>query len=70
MKEPRVIEIIECYKKNNLVGVYAYLTQDDMIIDEKSWAAQIKKLIENNSYHTAKDMIELVAYKFTNLKLK
>ena len=68
MIEPRVIEIIENYQKGNLKKVYEYLTQPDMVVDENSWANQIKKMIENKQFETAKQTIELVAYKFIKSK--
>ena len=68
MIEPRVIEIIENYQKGNLKKVYEYLTKPDMVVDENSWANQIKKMIENKQFETAKQTIELVAYKFIKSK--
>lgn len=68
MKEPRVIKIIEHYQRGNLKQVYEYLIQPDMVIDENSWANQIKNYIENKQFETAKAAIEMVAYKFIKLK--
>jgi hypothetical protein len=66
MREPRVIEIVEAYSKDNLKGVVNYLSQPDMRIDPNTWAGQVKKLIEDEYYYSAKLLIETVAYKFTN----
>ena len=67
MKEPRVKDIIESYKTGNIVKVYEYLSQENMTVDPSTWAGQIKKLIENKQFITAKQMIELIAYKFLNI---
>lgn len=66
-KSPRVKHIIETYKKENLVGVLEYLTQEDMIVDPSTWAFNLKETIESEQYHTAKQLIEIVMYKFVNL---
>jgi len=68
MKEPRVKDIIKEYKENNITGVYKYLSQDDIIVDSSTWAGKIKKLIENKQIYSAKQLIELVSYKFLNIK--
>jgi hypothetical protein len=64
MKEPRVKELILAYKKNNLKGVYEYLTQEGMVVDPSTWSGRIKKLIDAELYLTAKEEIELIGYKF------
>ena len=64
MKEPRVKNIVSIYKDQNLKGVYEFLNQEDMVIDPSSWSGNIKHLIENKQFETAKQIIELVAYKF------
>jgi hypothetical protein len=66
MKEPRVKEIIKIYEKGNIKKVHEYLTQEDMIIDPSTWAGKIKKMIEAEQYNSAKQIIELTAYKFIN----
>lgn len=68
MIEPRVIEIIQNYQSGNLKKVYEYLTQPNMAVEENSWANQIKTMIENKQFETAKQTIELVAYKFVKSK--
>ncbi|MCK9446486.1 hypothetical protein M0Q50_06405 [bacterium] len=68
MIEPRVKDIIEMYKDGNLLQVYIYLTSEDMIVDPSTWSGNIKKMIENKQYESAKQIIELTAYKFLNLK--
>jgi hypothetical protein len=68
MKEPRVIEIIENYSKGNLKQVSEYLMQPDMIVDPNTWAGQLKKLIEDEEFFTAKTLIETTAYKFIKIK--
>ena len=67
MKEPRVKEIVEEYRKHNLKGVYMYLTQEGMVVDPNTWSGKIKNLIEAKKYLTAKEEIELVGYKFFTL---
>jgi len=67
MKEPRVKEIIESYKTGNIIKVYEYLTQENMTVDSSTWAGQIKKLIENKQFFVVQQMIELIAYKITNI---
>lgn len=69
MKEPRVIELIQNYEKGNLKQVMEYLTQSDMIVDPNTWAGQIKKLIEEEKYFSAKLLIETTSYKFKNIKI-
>lgn len=64
MKEPRVLDIITNYQKGNLNKVYDYLTQESMVVDPSTWAGQIKRLIEDKQFITAKEMIEITAYKF------
>jgi len=64
MKEPRVKDIVKNYQQGNLKQVYEYLIQDGMIVDPSTWSGQIKKLIEDKNFITAKEMIELTAYKF------
>lgn len=64
MKTPRVKQILKVYQKNGLTEVYSYLTQEDMVVDPESWAGQIKQLIENKYYYTAKTSIETLLYKF------
>jgi len=64
MKEPRVKDIVKNYQKGNLKQVYDYLTQEDMIVDPSTWSGQVKRLIEDKQFITAKEMIELTAYKF------
>ncbi len=69
MREPRVIEVIENYKKGNLRQVYEYLTQVDMRVDLNTWSGKVKQMIENEEFFSAKALIETVAYKFyTNIK--
>lgn len=67
MKEPRVKEIIEAYKKGNIEYVRDYLTQNDMVVDPSTWAGYVKNLIDNKQYLTAKQTIELTGYKFLKL---
>lgn len=67
MKEPRVKEIINTYKKENISGVYKYLTQDNINVDSSTWCGNIKKLIEEKKIYTAKQLIELLVYKFTKI---
>ena len=64
MKGPRVKEVLEEYRHDNLRGVYLYLTQKDIKIEPDTWCEKIKLLIENKRYITAQQEIELVAYKF------
>jgi len=64
MKEPRVKDIIKNYQKGNLKQVYEYLTQEGMIVDPSTWSGQIKKMIEDEQFNTAKQLIEVTAYKF------
>ncbi len=68
MRYARVKEIITNYINGNLSEVYKYLTSPDIIIEPNSWAKKIKIAIENKQFETAKNMIELVAYKFYYLK--
>jgi hypothetical protein len=68
MKEPRVIEVIENYKKGNLKQVYEYLTQEDMRVDQNTWSGKIKKMIEDEEFYSAKILIESIAYKFIDNK--
>ena len=63
MKQPRVKELIEEYQRDNLRGVYLYLTQKDMNVDPDTWCGNIKTLIENKQFITAQQEIELIAYK-------
>lgn len=67
MKEPRVKDILLNYKKGNLKRVYEYLNESDMIVDPSTWAGQIKNLLDNKQFLTAKTLIETTAYKFYNL---
>lgn len=67
MKTPRVKHIIQSYKTGNIISVYKYLTQENMIVDSNTWAGQVKQLIENGQFYTAKQIIELIAYKLTNI---
>jgi hypothetical protein len=64
MKEPRVKDIIKNYQEGNIMQVHEYLSQDNMIVDSSSWAGQLKQLIDNKQYFAAKQIIELIAYKF------
>jgi len=64
MKEPRVHDIIKNYKQGNLKQVYEYLTMADMQVDPSTWAGQVKSLIENNEFYSAKILIETTGYKF------
>lgn len=66
MKEPRVKSVIKNYQQGNLLQVYTYLTEPDMVVDPSTWSGQIKKLIEDEHYNTAKELIEITAYKFIN----
>jgi len=66
LQHPRVKDIIKQYMDGNLQLVYDYLNQPNMIVDSSTWAGNIKNLIEEKNYHTAKSLIELVAYKFYN----
>ena len=68
MNEPRVKNIIKNYAKGNLNQVYEYLTQPNMVVDPSTWCGRIKQLIEDKHYNTAKEIIELIAYKFIKLK--
>jgi hypothetical protein len=68
MKEPRVKQIIKNYKEGNIEKVYEYLSQSDMIVDPSTWSGQIKKMIENKQFITAKQTIELIAYKLIKIK--
>jgi len=68
MKEPRVRNIIKKYKEGNIEKVYEYLSDSNIAIDPSTWAGQIKKMIENKQYVTAKKTIELISYKFLKLK--
>jgi len=67
MKEPRVKDIITIYQKDNLKGVHEYLIHPDMTVDPSTWSGNIKSLIENKHFQTAKEIIELTAYKFLKL---
>jgi hypothetical protein len=62
--EPRVKKVIQNYQKGNIKQVYEYLNQSNMNVDPSTWAGQIKQLIENKEYLTAKALIETTAYKF------
>jgi hypothetical protein len=64
MKEPRVKTVVKNYERGNLKKVYEYLTQPDMVVDPSTWSGQVKRLIEEEQFVTAKDLIELVGYKF------
>ena len=66
MKEPRVKELLKNYEKGNLKQVYEYLTQSGMTIDSSTWSGQVKKMIEDKQFISAKALIETVAYKFKN----
>ena len=68
MREPRVKDIIKNYQKGNLKQVYEYLIQPGMIVDPSTWSGQIKKMIEDQEFLTAKMIIEFTAYKFINTK--
>jgi len=61
---PRVRDIIYHYIRGNLKEVNDYLTQPQMAVDSSTWSGQIKKMIENKQFITAKETIEFVAYKF------
>jgi hypothetical protein len=39
-----------------------------MIVDPSTWSGQIKKMIEDQEFLTAKMIIEFTAYKFINIK--
>lgn len=67
MKAPRVKEIIKIYKEKNLAGVYHYLNDPDMQVDPSTWSGNLKQTIENKQFESAKQIIELVGYKFLNL---
>lgn len=67
MKEPRVKELINAYQQGNIIKVKEYLEQTDMIVDPSTWSGRIKKLIDNENYQTAKQIIELTAYKVLNI---
>jgi hypothetical protein len=67
MKEPRVKELIKAYQQGNIIKVKEYLEQDEMIIDPSTWSGYVKKLIDNEHYETAKQTIELTAYKFLKI---
>lgn len=64
MKRPRVKDIILHYTKGNLQEVYKYLNDEDITIDPSTWAGSLKENIENKEFETAKQKIELIAYKF------
>lgn len=64
--EPRVQEIVENYAQGNLAQVYEYLTLEGMIVDPSTWAGRLKMMIEQHRYATAKNSIELIAYKLLN----
>ena len=64
MKEPRVRIIVNKYMQGNLVKVYDYLTESDIVVDPSTWAGRVKQTIEKKEFKTAKAMIEIVAYKF------
>ena len=64
MKEPRVKDILENYKKGNLNQVYIYLTQPEMQVDPSTWSGQILRLLEDKKYNTVKELIEITFYKF------
>ena len=69
MKEPRVKKIISEYKHGNLAKVYEYLTEPNMVVDPSTWCGQIKKMIEDKNFESAKQLIEITGYKFIyNLK--
>jgi len=63
-KSPRIKHIIYTYEHENIKGVLEYLTQPDMIVDPSTWSYNLKCIIENEQYHTARQIIELIAYKF------
>mgnify|MGYP006916454555 FL=1 len=42
MKGPRVKEVLEEYRRDNLRGVYLYLTQKDIKIEPDTWCEKIK----------------------------
>jgi hypothetical protein len=67
MKEPRVKDIILHYKNGNLLSVYNYLNDEDINVDSSTWAGSLKRNIENKEFETAKNKIELIAYKFLKL---
>lgn len=68
MIEPRVKEIVDIYAKENIIGVYNYLTVDGMVVDPNTWAGKIKKMIEDKQYRSVQSNIELIAYKLINVK--
>lgn len=63
-KSPRVKNILYTYEHKNIKGVLEYLTQAEMIVDPSTWAGKLKHIIEAEQYHSAKQQIELIAYKF------
>jgi len=68
MKEPRVKILVQKYTEGNLVKVYEYLTEPDMIVDPSTWSGTVKKLIEDKQFITAKELIEIMAYKLIKIK--
>ena len=66
MKEPRVKEVIWKYKNGNLLAVHDYLNDPNMVVDPSTWSGQIKQMIEKRQFVTAKQLIEMIAYKFIN----
>lgn len=70
MKYPRIKEIVKIYQKENLQKVYEYLSDPNMLVDPSTWSGKIKKTIEEKQFFTAKQMIELIAYKFLFLNTK
>lgn len=73
-KQAKVKELISCYNKGNLKKVHEYLSDPDLQIkydsSDGSWAYEIKLLLDKKQYETAKQIIELVAYKFKFLNIK
>ncbi len=67
MKEPRVIELIKNYQQGNLRQVIEDLSQPDMVVDPNTWIGQVKKLLEEEEFFSAKALIETTAYKFVKI---
>ena len=61
---PRVRNVINEYEKNNLGGVYKYLSQPQMTVDPSTWCGQIKKSIEENHVISVLAEIEILKEKF------
>ena len=63
-KTPRVKHILYTYEHENIKGVLEYLSQPEMIVDPSTWAGTLKRIIEAEQYHSARQQLELIAYKF------